>query len=142
MAIYEDNATKFVVVLNKKQPVPTLLNALGHTTAGLSAKIGPVAPDYLDYKCPAGGFTSTISRFPFIVLAAPNGSQLRKLTDECERLEIVTNVFVTAMLGTSAAAQLEATANAAADDLEFVAVALFGEAARIDPLTRKFSLWR
>lgn len=142
MTLYQDNAKKFVVVLNKKLAPSTLMNALGHVTAGLGSKVGPDEPDYLDYKCPAGGFTSAISRYPFIVLAAPNGNQVRKLTEECVRQDIPSNAFVTAMLGASAEEQMAATEQATEQDLEFVAVAVFGAAEQLDPLTRKFSLWR
>lgn len=140
--MYSDNHRKFAIVLNKKHPVATLLNAMGHVTAGLVAKVGADEPDFLDYRCPAGEFSSLISRFPVIVLSGGNSNQLRRLTDESSAAGLVANTFVTAMLGASAEEQLAQTEQAAAEELEYLAVAVFGDAAVIDPLTKRFSLWK
>src|SRR4051794_22995431 len=124
--MYQDNDHKFVAVLNQRHPLPVQLNAFGHLTAGLAgAQLGGGA-DYVDYPCPAGGFSSRLSRFPFIVAAAKNSNQLRTLCEAATAAEIAHNVFVTAMLGASSDDQQRATASAQSEDLDFVAVVLFG----------------
>ncbi|UOY03721.1 DUF2000 domain-containing protein [Blastococcus sp. PRF04-17] len=139
--MYTDNEKKFTAVLNRRHPLPLLMNALGHLASGLTATLNGEG-EFLDYPCPAGGFTAKVSRFPFIVLSADNGNQLRRLRDGAAEASLPHNVFVTSMLGPSAVAQVEATRTATTDDLDYVAVAVFGSAELLTPLTRKFSLFR
>jgi hypothetical protein len=46
------------------------------------------------------------------------------------------------MIGASAEAQVEANRAAPLDALDFVCVVLYGPSEAVDPLTRKFSLYR
>ena len=140
--MYLNNHRKFVAVLNRRHPLPVQLNALAHLAAGLAETLPDGAANYLDYPCPAGDFTSTISEYPFIVATAKSSSQVRALAEAAARGDLALNAFTTTMLGTSSDAQRLATEKAAPDDLDYVAVVLFGEAADLDPLTRKFSLFK
>jgi hypothetical protein len=137
---YENNHRKFTCVLNGKRPIGQLMNALGHVTAGLAAADAGEA-EYLEYKNTADGFTAKISTFPFIVLKAKNGSQLSKLRADATAAGLRTNVFIGAMIGRSAEEQLAQTLIAAGEQLDYWAVVIFGDAAAIDPLTRKFSVF-
>jgi Protein of unknown function (DUF2000) len=139
---YSDNALKFTAVLNKKHDVPVLMNALAHLASGLGGTVPAEEADFLEYHCPAGGFVSMLSRYPYIVLAAKNGNQIRTLREDLQAAGIRHNVFVNAMLGSSAAKQVAATKNAELADLDFIAITFFGPAEVTDPLTKKFSLFR
>ncbi|MFC7484808.1 DUF2000 domain-containing protein [Luedemannella flava] len=133
---------KFTAVLNKKYDVAVLMNALAHLASGLSSLVPAEESAFLDYECPAGGFVSAISQYPYIVLSAKNGNQIRTLRDELAKADIAHNVFVSTMLGASAADQLQATKSADLADLDFMGITFFGASAVTDPLTRKFSLFR
>lgn len=138
--MYEDNSRKFAVVLNRKHPTGLLLNALGHLSVGLAADLGSEEADLLDYENKEAALSARISRWPVIVLGAKNGNQVRTAYDAALDAGLAANVFVTAMLGESAEDQLRQTAEASADDLDFVAAALFGSAEQLAPITKRFSL--
>lgn len=139
--MYANNERKFVAVLNTRHPLPLLMNALGHLTAGLAAPLPDNEANFLHYDCPGAGFSSNISEYPFIVTTAKNSSQLRRLVEAMVD-GVAFNVFTTTMLAASADEQREATRGADADTLDYVAVVLFGAAEAVDPLTRRFSLFK
>ena len=69
----DENTKRFVAVLNKKIEIGKLMNALGHTTAGLSAEVGNVEEmRFINYEDKDGNIHPSQSHFPFIVLAADN----------------------------------------------------------------------
>ena len=138
---YSDNSMKFTAVLNGNVPIPRLMNALGHTTAGLAAECGLSVVHYLDYHNEADGFYSKIAEAPFIILKAKNSNQLSNLRAAAKAADILHNTFISAMIGTSAAEQVEQTRVATAASLEYWVVVLFGDAEAINPLTKKFSLF-
>jgi len=138
---YLDNAQKFVCVLNSTIAVPTLMNALGHVTAGLAAHLDPNAATYLNYINEADNFVSKIAESPFIVLKAKNSSQLALLRGAAAAAGIPHNVFISAMIGRSAEEQLAQTRTAGGAGLEYWAVALFGDSVKLHPITKKFSVF-
>ena len=138
---YANNSKKFAAVLNGKVPIPRLLNALAHTTAGLATSLSRSAVQYLDYENASDGFRSSIAEAPFIILKAKNGNQLATLLGQAKTAGIPHNTFISAMIGSSAEEQLKQTHNASGDDLEYWVVVIFGDAEAINPLTKKFSLF-
>lgn len=139
---YAENHQKFVAVLNRRHPLPRQFNAAGHATAGLAAEIGREGVDILSYPNIATGFRAHISRFPFIILEAKNSGQLERLRSEAQAGQVAHNVFTATMIGASAQDQQAVTRDAAADDLDYICIVLFGPAEHLDPLTRRFSLVR
>ncbi|MBP2705868.1 DUF2000 domain-containing protein [Microbispora sp. RL4-1S] len=140
--MYADNSKKFVAVLNKRFPVPVLMNALGHLASGLGGIVPSSETEFLEYPCPAGDFVSSISRYPFIVLRSDNGNQLRTLAAAAGEQGLPRNVFTETMLGSSAEDQINATKNASAEELEYIGVLVFGDAEVLQPLTKKFSVFK
>jgi hypothetical protein len=140
--MYADNNHKMIVVLNGKQPLPLLFNAAIHTVTGLALKVVPDELDLLHYVNTDFGLSAWISRYPNIVLVARNGNQLRRLYEEAREQKVIVNAFTNTMLGDSAEDQLTRTRAAHSDNCEFVAVAVFGGTAELNPLTRRFSLFR
>lgn len=141
--MYSDNHQKFVVVLNQKIELPRLMNALGHMTAGLVGhQNGHGEFSWLRYQDADGGVHPAISRFPFIILAAKNGNQIRTLREVAIERGLAYNDFVHTMLGSSAEDQMQKTRSTPEKDLEYFGLCLFGDAETIDPLTRKFSLFK
>ena len=137
---YDNNDMKFVAVINRKHSLPVVMNAVAHTALGMRAKTGGVE-HFLDYPNQASGFLAKISKYPFIILEAKNGNQLKTLcASAIESADLSYNVFTTSMIASSAEEQIQSTLVADGEGLDFVAVALFGARAAIDPLTKKFSL--
>jgi len=141
--MYQDNHRKFVVLMNQKQPLGRLINAVTHIALGLSATpaTSPEQMDFLPYQNREHDLNASVSRFPVIVLKAKNGNQLRTVRQAAQAAGIPCNVFVHTMLGTSAEDQLQKTKNAHEMELDYLALILFGASADLDPFTRKFSLF-
>jgi hypothetical protein len=139
---YLENDKKFVAVLNRRHEMARLLNGLCHATAGLAATVGEDQGEYLPYANDSDAFVSHISRYPFIVLEAKNSSQLAALRKAAMEHGVPVNVFVSAMIGNSADEQIASTKAAAGDKLDYIAAVLFGNAVVINPLTKKFSLFK
>ena len=139
--LYRDNSFKFVAVLNRKVPLPQLMNALGHMTAGLTSQCDSHDLAFLRYQDGDGSVHPNISRYPFIVLSAKNGNQIRTLRYAAIQQGIHFSDFVDTMLGSSAEDQLQKTRSTKEMNLEYFGICLFGSAAKLDELTRKFSLF-
>ena len=138
---YAENHLKTTVLVNKRHEPGLVLNAVSHVVAGLADLVGHDRYAFLDYDFDNGA-ASRLSTYPMIVLAAPNASQVLRTWAAAREHGLPCNLFTTAMLGASAQEQRAATRATPAEDQDAVALAVFGEAERIDPLTRKFSLYR
>lgn len=131
-----------VVALNKKHEVGRLLNSLGHVVLGLGGNA--IARDDLkiqEYQDADGVAYPNISYHPVIVLKADNGNHLRRFRDELEQYELPMSSFVHTMFEGGTPAQLAATAQTPSADLDYVAVATFGSADVLRPLTKRFRLF-
>ena len=136
---YQDNSRKVAVVLNRAVPFARLANALAHCCAGLADMVGAEA-EFLDYPCPADGWRARISRWPMVILAAKNSGQLARLVREAREEELRMNCFTAAMIGADAEGQTRQTREDR--DPEYWAVAVFGDAEELHPLTKRFSLFK
>jgi hypothetical protein len=134
---------KFVAVLNKKIPVGNLMNALGHVTAGLAASYpNPEEMRFDNYQDKDGNPHANISDNPFIILRADNSNKLRTLRQACVDAGIHFTDFTSTMTEGAYADQQERTLETPEGDLEYYAVAMFGEIEKLNAITKKFSLWR
>lgn len=89
MAQADELTNKFVAVLNKKIPVGSLMNALEHMAAGLSASFSNLAEMRFDsYFDQNGGEHKSISDHPFIILSADNSNQIRTLRKDLVSVNI------------------------------------------------------
>ena len=139
---YENNDQKFVAVINRKHELPVTMNALAHAAFGMSGK-GRQIGRLLDYPNNATGFLAHVDESPFIILEAKNSSQLKMLTIAAmDNARLTYNVFTTSMIGSSANGQIAATRDAIDEGLDFVVVVLFGLREDVEPLTRRFSLFK
>ncbi|MDO8610394.1 MAG: DUF2000 domain-containing protein [bacterium] len=134
---------KFVAVLNKKIPVPNLMNALGQMAAGLSASY-PNIPEmrfdsYIDKN---GGNHKSISDNPFIILSADNSNKIRTLRNVLIEKGIHFVDFTSTMTVGTYVEQQQKTKETPELELEYYGICLFGEINQLNELTRKFSLWR
>lgn len=139
---YENNDRKFVAVINRKHTLPVVLNALAHAAFGLSGQ-GAHVGRLLDYPNHATGFLARVDESPFIILEAKNSDQLQMLAMAAmDRARLAYNVFTTSMIGRSADSQIASTRDAMGDELDFVVVVLFGLRENVEPLTKRFSLFK
>ncbi len=143
MSMYNDNNKKFVAVLNKKIELPKLLNALGHIAVGIvSTAENNSEMEFLKYYDGDGTLHPAISKFPFIVLSADNGNQIRNLRKSAIEQNLLYNDFSDSMLGLSAEEQQENTKAKKEANLDYYAIVLFGDSAILQTLTKKFSLFK
>lgn len=138
-----DVTHKFVAVLNEKIPVGSLMNALGHMAAGLSAIYPNIAEMRFDsYFDQNGGEHKGISDNPFIILAAENSNQIRKLRESLIETKIHFNDFTSTMTVGTYSEQKERTRSTPEASLEYYGICMFGPIPVVNSLTKKFSLWR
>lgn len=134
---------KFVAVLNKKIPVPNLMNALGHMSAGLSASYPNIPEMRFDsYFDKDGGNHKSISDNPFIILSADNSNKIRTLRNILIEKGIHFVDFTSTMTVGTYVEQQQKTKETPELELEYYGLCLFGEINQVNELTRKFSLWR
>ena len=139
----EELIHKFVAVLNKKIPVGSLMNALGHMAAGLAASYPTISAMRFDtYFDQNGGTHKSISDNPFIILQADNGNQIRNLRKELMANNIHFVDFTDTMTVGTYAEQKERTKNTPEEQLEYYGICMFGDKTILNQLTKKFSLWR
>lgn len=140
---YVPTTHKFVAVLNKKIPGGNLMNALAHAAAGLAASYPDVGEMRFDtYTDKDGNDHNNISDNPFIILQADNSNKLRTLRNSLIDAGIHFTDFTSTMTVGTYTEQQERTAATPEADLEYYGVVMFGPIGKIDPLTKKFSLWR
>lgn len=143
MASYEDNEYKFVAVLNSKVEVSRLMNALGHMTAGLVSCSNNLEEfRFLKYVDGDNGLHPAISHYPFIVLKAKNGNQIKTLREKAIEMEILHNDFLGQMIGTSAESQLAQVKDTKGEHLDYWGICLFGKQDALSPITKRFSVYR
>ena len=141
--VFKPSTHKFVAVLNKKIPVPNLMNALGHMAAGLSASYKDIPEMRFDsYFDKDGGNHKNISDNPFIILAADNSNKIRTLRNFLIEKNIHFVDFTSTMTVGTYVEQQQRTKETPELELEYYGVCLFGEINKVNELTRKFSLWR
>ncbi|WP_369389824.1 DUF2000 domain-containing protein [Streptomyces sp. CG1] len=138
---------KFAVVLKAKLPAGVAINAATHTALGLAAKAAAEHPElaakmsFLNFLDADGGTHAPISGLSLVVLEG-RAAGLRRFRAEASAAGLLVNDFVSAMTGDTYAEQLERVAALPEAELEYYAVAAFGRRDELDPLTKKFSLWK
>lgn len=138
---------KFVVVLRDQLEPGRALNVCGHLSLGLVAKAARDRPEtleemaFVNYADADGGRHEPISALGLIVLRG-KASWLTHLRSELEHTGLIWTDFVDTMIEGSSAEQLARTAATSAADLAHLGLAAFGPRSVLDPMTKRFSLWR
>ena len=134
---------KFVVVLNRSYELARLTSGLGHVTAGLAASMSDRQEDlsFVEYRSSDDQKFPWISDWSFVVLKG-RGGQMKTFRDSLLEQNLPCVVYLDTMLTGGSQAQQKATQEHSLEELEFLAVATFGERGVIDALTRKFSVWQ
>jgi hypothetical protein len=138
----DENAYRFIAVLNKKVDAGRLMNALGHMTAGLAGNVCQEDMQFLEYRDKDGGIHPGISHFPFIVLAADNSNKIRTARKEAIARGIPFTDFTSTMTVGTSQEQIDATRAANEEALEYYGLCLFGKTEILREFTGKFSLFK
>jgi hypothetical protein len=139
-----DPTTKIVVALNKQLEPGRALNAAAHAVLGLAAGDGEATDvkerfQVIDYPtADANGFLA--SALPLIVLRA-KPAHLKRLLGDLHAAAQPAVAFHSAMTEGTWEDQVARSAGHSIADLELYAVATIGAAERIDPLTKRCSLY-
>ncbi|MFH0851122.1 MAG: DUF2000 domain-containing protein [Candidatus Peregrinibacteria bacterium] len=139
----DEKSKRFVAILNKSVEPGKLMNALGHMTAGLSALAGQDQDlCFLRYEDKDGSAHPNISHFPFIVLRADNGNQIRQVRSEASKRGIPFTDFTSTMTIGTSQEQRDNTKKTSEVELEYYGICLFGPTDTLREFTKKFSLFQ
>lgn len=136
---------KFVAIINKElENSGIAMNVIAHLSAGI---VG-CAPEelkekmsFIDFKDKDNGIHPSVSALSLIVLRA-RSAEIAKIKQEAISESIHFVDFLETMTGNTYKEQLERTSNLSSDELKFYGIILFAEKEILNPLTRKFSLWK
>jgi len=137
-------AHKFAIVINKKIEPGVALNACAHMTATLVARADNETRNHMsfvDYH-DADGNVHPVSALSLVVLSAKNSNQVRTARLEAIRASLPYADFTESMTKDTFVEQMDRTRALREEDLDYWWVCIFGLKESVDPITRKFSLWR
>lgn len=138
------NSYKFVIALNKKMEPGVVMNAAAHLALSLVAQATPEqkeAMKFISYSDADGKEHPSISGLSLIILRGKEGD-IRKLRKAAIENNMLYADFIDTMTGDTYVEQLERTKQTSDENLAYYGVAVFGKKDEIDPLTKKFSLWK
>ncbi|HWA09489.1 MAG TPA: DUF2000 family protein [Opitutaceae bacterium] len=135
---------RLVAILNKRVETGKAMNALAHCVAGvtcLAGEPGRAALKFIDFVDFDSLKFPSISARSFIILRGAEG-ELRKVHRQACEGKLPAVAFLESMTGGTYTEQLERTKTTPTAKLSYYAVALVGSAANVNPITKKYSLWR
>ncbi len=133
---------KFVIAVNKTIDVGVAMNAATHVALSIAAQASDEQKklmSFITYEDGAGIAHPSISGLSLIVLRGKNG-ELKKLVNAARDQGMLHADFIETMTGDTYVEQLERTK--ATQEPTYYAVAVFGKKEVIDPLTKRFSLYK
>lgn len=139
-----NKTVKLVVLVNKRLDTGVAMNALAHATAAsvnLIGDEGRASLKFLDFTDANGQVYLGISARRFIVLRGSDGD-IRKLRQRAIEVGLPAVCFTQTMTGETYVEQLERTKSTPTSELTFYAIALVGRAEVLNPITKKYSLWK
>ena len=132
-----------MIVNAKEESMGRLMNALGHTMAGL---VGKSAQDedfcFIDYQDADGNIHPSISHYPVIVLKAKNSNKIKDIRQQAIEKNIPFSDFTDTMTVGSTEEQLKATEEKTTNDLNYLGLCMFGDRDILSELTGKLSLYK
>jgi hypothetical protein len=136
---------KFVIVLNEKSPPGKLLSATGQLAMSLYREASPEQKSHMSFipfLNPDQGSLITVSTCSFVVLKGTT-CQLLSLYSQARVQGTLSAIFTSTMSFNGVEEDLiEKTAKTPLYQTEPYGVGLFGEIPILNPLTKKFSLFK
>jgi Protein of unknown function (DUF2000) len=135
---------KFAVVLNKKIEPGTALNACAHMTATLVARADSETRKHMSFVeyLDADSNIHPVSALSLVVLRARNSNQVGTARIEAIKAGLPYADFTESITKDSFVEQMDRTRALREEDLDYWGICIFGLKEVVDPITRKFSLWR
>lgn len=135
---------KFVAVINEKIEMGKALNAIAHMGLGLVNIADEETKEkmsFIDFPDKDDEVHESISGLSLIVLKGRNG-EIKKVRKQFKEENIFFVDFIETMTGDTYAEQLVKTKELSTEEHQYFGVLAFGEIEKINPITRKLSLWR
>ncbi|HSX38592.1 MAG TPA: DUF2000 family protein [Chlamydiales bacterium] len=136
---------KFVIVLNEKAPVGKLLSATGQLAMSLycnATEEERTKASFIPFVNPNGSNLITVSTCSFVVLKG-TANQLLTLYGQAREQSLLSAIFTSTMSFNGIEEDLiHKTATTPLDQTEPYGVGLFGKIEELNPLTKKFSLFK
>ena len=141
--VYNDKY-KFVAVINEKIETGRALNAIAHMGLGLVNIADEETKEkmsFIDFLDKDNEAHKSISGLSLIVLKGKNG-EIKKVRNQFKEENIMFVDFIETMTGDTYVEQLVKTKELGQEEHNYFGILAFGEIDRINPITKKLSLWR
>lgn len=141
--VYNDKY-KFVAVINEKIETGRALNAIAHMGLGLVNIADEETKEkmsFIDFPDKDDEAHKSISGLSLIVLKGRNG-EIKKVRNQFKEENIMFVDFIETMTGDTYAEQLVKTKELGQEEHNYFGILAFGEIDKINPITKKLSLWR
>ncbi|MCI8486829.1 MAG: DUF2000 domain-containing protein [Clostridia bacterium] len=135
---------KFVAVINEKIETGKALNAIAHMGLGLVNIADEETKEkmsFIDFPDKDDEAHKSISGLSLIVLKGRNG-EIKKVRNQFKEENIMFVDFIETMTGDTYAEQLVKTKELGQEEHNYFGILAFGEIDKINPITKKLSLWR
>lgn len=135
---------KFVAVINEKIETGRALNAIAHMGLGLVNIADEETKEkmsFIDFPDKDDEAHKSISGLSLIVLKGRNG-EIKKVRNQFKEENIMFVDFIETMTGDTYAEQLVKTKELGQEEHNYFGILAFGEIDKINPITKKLSLWR
>ncbi len=135
---------KFVAVINEKIETGKALNAIAHMGLGLVNIADEETKEkmsFIDFPDKDDEAHKSISGLSLIVLKGRNG-EIKKVRNQFKEENIMFVDFIETMTGNTFAEQLVKTKELGQEEHNYFGILAFGEIDKINPITKKLSLWR
>lgn len=136
---------KFVIVLNEKSPPGKLLSATGQLAMSLYSNASEgqrIDMSFIPFLSPSGSNLITVSTCSFVVLKG-NTNQLLALYAKSTEQKLLSAIFTSTMSFNGIEEDLiYKTATTPLDQTEPYGVGVFGSIEEINPLTKRFSVFK
>jgi lysyl-tRNA synthetase class 2 len=138
----QDFNKKIVIVVNQELPSWQIGNAIGHISAYLGNKLEEDFASGFKFITKDDFTHPNNSQYPIVILAAKLG-QMQNLMAAVRDSGLAYHGFIREMVETSDDEKIESILKEKKDaDMEYLGIGIFGEKAKVDALTKKFSLWK
>lgn len=135
---------KFVAVINEKIETGKALNAIAHMGLGLVNIADEETKEkmsFINFPDKDDEAHKSISGLSLIVLKGRNG-EIKKVRNQFKEENIMFVDFIETMTGDTYAEQLVKTKELGQEEHNYFGILAFGEIDKINPITKKLSLWR
>ena len=139
----QDTSKKIVIVVNEELENWKVLNTVGHISAYLGNKIDQDKFHSGEaYRTRTGESFDRSGQYPIVVLKT-SGKALKNLNSSLKATDLVSYPFLAEHLEVEKDEDIEEALRLKnPEELDFYGIGIFGDRAKLDELTGKYSLWK